>query len=135
MKPSLKRVYSPQQLARRVASLGRAISRDYEGRTVDVVIMLENAFVFAADLLRSISGRVVCHFVRTEIRDMQFGGHDRREIYFSRPPRSGGPRRSGGGRGDAIRPDAGFSAEAAAGKPAALAAAGGACSTSRPSGA
>ena len=30
---------------------------------------------------------MVCHFVRTEIRDIQFGGHDRREIYFSRPPR------------------------------------------------
>ena len=48
--------------------------------------MLENAFVFAADLVRRISGRVVCHFVRTEIRDIQFGGHDRREIYFSRRP-------------------------------------------------
>ena len=37
--------------------------------------------------MRSISERVVCHFVRAEIRDIQFGGHDRREIYFSRPPR------------------------------------------------
>jgi hypoxanthine phosphoribosyltransferase len=54
---------------------------------VDVVVMLENAFVFAADLIRSIPGRVVCHFVRVEIRDLQFAGHDRREIYFSRSPR------------------------------------------------
>lgn len=86
MKAELEPLYSPQQLAKCVRALGRAISRDYEGRTVDVVIMLENAFVFAADLLRCISGRVVCHFVRTEIRDVQFNGRDRREIYFGRPP-------------------------------------------------
>jgi len=83
----LEPVYSSQQLAKCVRTLGLAISRDYEGRTVDVVVMLENACIFAADLLRSISGRVVCHFVRAEIRDIQFNGHDRREIYFSRTPR------------------------------------------------
>ena len=90
MKSSLKRVYSPKQLASRVTSLGRDISRDYAGRTVDVVVMLENACVFSADLMRSISERVVCHFVRTEVRDIELGGHQRREIYFSRQPRLGG---------------------------------------------
>jgi hypoxanthine phosphoribosyltransferase len=87
LKAALERVYSAQQLATRVASLGKTISRDYDGRTVDVVVMLESAFVFGADLIRSISGKVVCHFVRTEIRDIQFGGHDRREIFFGRQPR------------------------------------------------
>ena len=87
MKDSLRRLYSEQQLNARVASLGKMISTDYRGRTVDVVVLLENAFVFAADLIRRISGKVVCHFVRTEIRDVQLGGHERREIYFSRQPR------------------------------------------------
>jgi hypoxanthine phosphoribosyltransferase len=87
VKAALEPVYSSQVLAKRVASLGRRISRDYGERTLDVVVLLENAFVFAADLVRCISGRVVCHFVRAEIRDLQFGGHDRREIYFGRPPR------------------------------------------------
>ena len=87
MKGGLQRVYSAQQLATRVASLGKTISRDYAGRTVDVVVMLESAFVFGADLVRCISGKVVCHFVRMEIRDIQFGGHDRREIFFGRHPR------------------------------------------------
>jgi len=49
--------------------------------------MLDNAFVFAADLVRRISGRVVCHFVHTDIRDIQFGGHERRQIHFGREPR------------------------------------------------
>jgi len=87
VKTDLETVYSREKLAKCVRSMGRTISRDYEGRTVDVVIMLENACVFAADLLRSISGRVVCHFVRAEVRDIQFEGHHRREIYFGRPPR------------------------------------------------
>ena len=87
MNAGLERLYSSRQLAKRVAAIGRAVSRDYGDRTVDVVIMLENAFVFAADLVRGLSCRVVCHFVHAEIRDIQFGGHDRREIYFGRPPR------------------------------------------------
>lgn len=86
MTTGLKLVYSPARVAARVASLGRAISRDYAGRTVDVVIMLENAFVFAADLVRRISRPVVCHFVRAEIRDLKLDGHDRREVFFSHQP-------------------------------------------------
>ncbi len=43
-----------------------------------------------ADLMRSISGQVVCHFVRTEIKDIEFAGYTRREIYFSRQPRLAG---------------------------------------------
>lgn len=87
MKPVLQRVYSSRELAAQVGRMARKISRDYGSGTVDVVVMLENAFVFAADLLRCLSGPVVCHFVRTEIRDVQFGGRDRREIFFTKAPR------------------------------------------------
>ena len=87
MKSALQRMYTARQLATRVAAMGQAISRDYAGRTVDVVVMLENAFMFGADLVRGISGKVVCHFLRSEIRDIQFGGYERREIYFGRQPR------------------------------------------------
>ena len=86
MKAGLRMVYSPTRLAARMASLGRSISRDYSGRTLHVVILLENAFVFAADLLRRISCPVVCHFVRSEMRDVKMDGHDRREVFFSRQP-------------------------------------------------
>jgi hypoxanthine phosphoribosyltransferase len=82
----MKVAFTRQRLARRVGQLGRAISRDYSGRTLDVVIILENAFLFAADLVREISSPVRCHFVRSETRDVRLGGHDRREIFFSAPP-------------------------------------------------
>jgi len=87
LKPALEPVYTAQQLAKRVTALGKLISRDYQDRTLDVVIVLDSAFVFAADLIRRITCPVVCHFVWAEIRDLQFSGYDRREISFSRSPR------------------------------------------------
>ncbi len=86
MKAGLKVVYSPARLSARVASLGRSISQDYAGRTVDVVVILENAFIFAADLVRRISRPVVCHFVRSETREVTVGAYKRREIFFSQQP-------------------------------------------------
>lgn len=82
----MKVAYSRGRLSTRVGQLGRTISRDYAGRTLDVVVILENSFLFAADLVREISRPVVCHFVRSEVRDVRMGGHDRREIFFSAPP-------------------------------------------------
>ena len=89
MKPEIKTVYSPARLSARVAQMGRAISRDYAGRTVHVVV-LENAFVFAADLIRHISCPVVCHFVLSEMRDVHLGGYERREIFFIPEPHLAG---------------------------------------------
>jgi hypoxanthine phosphoribosyltransferase len=81
-----KVVYSKARLAARLAALGRQVSKDYAGRTVDAVIILEDAFIFAADLLRSVSRPVVCHFVRLELRDVELSGFSRREVHFSRSP-------------------------------------------------
>lgn len=83
---AMKIAYKRRRLAGRVGQLGRTISRDYAGRTLDVVVMLENSFLFAADLVREISRLVVCHFVRSKVRDIRMGGYDRREIFFSAPP-------------------------------------------------
>jgi len=69
-----------------VEQLGRRISRDYSGRTLDVVVVLESGFLFAADLIREISSPVACHFVRSEMRDVRLAGHDYREVFFSPPP-------------------------------------------------
>jgi len=86
----MKVAYTRQRLASRVAEMGKKISRDYDGRTLDVVVILENAFLFGADLVRQINRPVVCHFVRSEMRDVRMGGYDRREIFFSAPPNLAG---------------------------------------------
>jgi hypoxanthine phosphoribosyltransferase len=79
-------VYSKAKLSARVAAMGRAVSKDYAGRTVDAVIILEDGFVFAADFLRSITRPVVCHFVRLVMRDVELSGFPRKEVSFSWPP-------------------------------------------------
>jgi hypoxanthine phosphoribosyltransferase len=81
-----KIAFSRERLAKRVKQLGLAISKDYTGRTLDVVMVLENSFMFGADLVRAISAPLVCHFVRSEMRDISMGGFDRREVFFSPPP-------------------------------------------------
>ena len=93
----MKVAFTRQRLANRVSQLGRTISKDYKGRSLDVVIVLESSFLFAADLVRQISRPVVCHFVRSELRDIRMGGHPRREVFFSSAPSLTGPRRSRGG--------------------------------------
>ena len=81
-----KAVYSSARLAARLKAMGKAVSRDYSGKTIDAVIILEDAFVFSADLLRYITRPVVFHFVRLETRDVELSGFARKEVFFSRPP-------------------------------------------------
>lgn len=78
--------YSGVRIASRVSALGKQISRECEGRRLDVVVTLERGFIFAADLVRNISAPVVCHFVREDIRDVEHGGRSRREVFFSSRP-------------------------------------------------
>jgi hypoxanthine phosphoribosyltransferase len=78
--------FSAARIAARVAVLGKEIAKAYKGRRLDVVITLDRGFVFAADLIRHINVPVVCHFVREQVRDIQQGGHSRREVFFGASP-------------------------------------------------
>ncbi|MFQ5694565.1 MAG: phosphoribosyltransferase [Terriglobia bacterium] len=84
MKP-LKVLYKPEVIARRVRALGRQISRDFAGQTLDVVARLDNGYVFAADLVRALAVPVRTHFIRTEIRDVTdpYTGKPRQEIFYT----------------------------------------------------
>lgn len=86
MRAGLKAVYSPARISSQVARLGEEISRTYRGRTVDVVVILESAFIFGADLVRNIASPVICHFVRNDVQDVQQGEYVWREIFFSLRP-------------------------------------------------
>lgn len=86
MKQALHVEYTAQKIAARVAEMGREISRAYGKNRVDVVAMLDNAFIFASDLVRHITSPVVCHFVQAELRDVHVNGHQRREVFFSYNP-------------------------------------------------
>ena len=74
--------YSAARIASRVVELGKEISREYEGRRLDVVVTLDRGFVFAADLVRQINAPMVCHFVREDVKDVEQSGHARREVFL-----------------------------------------------------
>lgn len=86
MKAAIRTVYPAAKISAQVARLGKTISKHYAGRTLDVVAILENSMVFAADLIRHLNCPVVCHFVRAEVRDVIIGGYERKEILFSPEP-------------------------------------------------
>lgn len=86
MNPAFHTQYSSRQIGARIAEMGREISRTYGSQRLDVVAMLDNAFIFAADLVRQITSPVVCHFVQAELRDVHLNGLHRREVFFSYNP-------------------------------------------------
>jgi hypoxanthine phosphoribosyltransferase len=75
--------YSAARIADRIKALGKQISRDANGRRLDVVITMDRSFMFAADLIRAIDLPVVVHFVREDIRDVEHAGRARREVLFT----------------------------------------------------
>ncbi len=85
-KPAIPASFTSARISSRVAQLGRQISHDCAGRPLDVVALLEDAFVFVADLVRHISVPVVCHFVRAESHEVNVGGYQRKEVFFSHEP-------------------------------------------------
>src|SRR3984957_8335994 len=67
--------------------LGRQISDDYKGQTVQMLAVLENAFMFQADLVRALDVPVVCQFIKPKYTRPESGAaHDVMEIFFSQEP-------------------------------------------------
>jgi hypoxanthine phosphoribosyltransferase len=79
----LRCVYSEKQIQKRVGELARQIDRDYQGKTLHVVGILEDCFVFMADLVRRLTMPVICHFMKAEIRDTSAGATALREIMYT----------------------------------------------------
>src|SRR3954451_12074297 len=50
----MRQVITAEQVQKRVKELGRQISDDYKGQTIQMLAVLENAFMFLADLVRAI---------------------------------------------------------------------------------
>jgi|SRR5579883_2821897 len=67
-----------EQIQRRVREMGKKISEDYAGRTIYALGVLENAFIFMADLVRAIEVPVICQFIRPHTEEQ----HGSREIFF-----------------------------------------------------
>ncbi|MBA3767071.1 MAG: hypoxanthine phosphoribosyltransferase [Acidobacteria bacterium] len=60
----IKEVYSAAQIAERVQALGGEIAQAYEGRELTILGILDDSFVFLADLLRSLRTPARTAFIR-----------------------------------------------------------------------
>ena len=81
---ALRPVISAEQIHKRVRELAHQISDDYKGKTVHALAVLENSFMFMADLARAIDVPVVCTFVKPRYRQQASGAAaDVLEILFS----------------------------------------------------
>ncbi len=56
-------LFTAQDIAKRVAELGREISNDYRGQPLLVVGVLKGAFIFLADLVRNIECETQIEFI------------------------------------------------------------------------
>ncbi len=75
-----KVLFSAEQIQQRVREMARQISSDYQGKTLYIVGVMENAFIFTADLLRALDLPVVCQFVRGEFTE---SSASTAEIFYS----------------------------------------------------
>ena len=83
----LRPVITTDQIQKRVKELGRQISDDYKGQTIQMLAVLENAFMFQADLVRALEVPVVCQFIKPRYTRPQGGtATDVMEIFFSHEP-------------------------------------------------
>jgi hypoxanthine phosphoribosyltransferase len=79
----LRQVISADQIQKRVRELGRQISDDYRGQTVIALGILENSFLFMADLVRAIDVPIVCSFIKPTYKQSTQGASPLLEILFS----------------------------------------------------
>src|SRR5271166_6866464 len=80
----LRQVIGAEQIQKRVKELARHISDDYQGQTIQALAVLENAFMFMADLVRALEVPVVCQFIKPKYSRQQ--GNQIVEIFFSHEP-------------------------------------------------
>jgi len=83
----LRPVITTEQIQKRVKELARQISDDYKGQTIQMLAVLENAFMFQADLVRALEVPVVCQFIKPKYtRPQGRSAGDVMEIFFSHEP-------------------------------------------------
>jgi hypoxanthine phosphoribosyltransferase len=79
----LRQVISADQIQKRIRELGRQISDDYRGQTMVALGILENSFLFMADLVRTVDVPVVCAFIKPSYKQIKQGESPLLEILFS----------------------------------------------------
>src|SRR5215813_3517304 len=73
MEQNHKVLFSQQQIQARVKELGAEITKEYANQELTVVGLLEDSFIFLADLIRAIESPLTCGFIY--VKRHVLGGH------------------------------------------------------------
>src|ERR1700687_4255560 len=85
--PQLRTVISAEQIQKRVREMCRQSSDDYRVQPIHLLALLENAFIFMADLVRALDVPVVCQFIKPKYQlHEEDGSGGVLEIFFSHEP-------------------------------------------------
>src|ERR1700676_4060297 len=80
----LRMVIPTEQIHKRVREMARQISSDYQGKTIHALGLLENSFIFMADLVRVLEVPVICQFIKPRYRrEQETAAAGFLEIFFS----------------------------------------------------
>ena len=80
----LRTVIPTEQIQKRVREMARQISDDYQGKTIHALALLENGFIFMADLVRVLEVPVICQFIKPRYRrEQESSPSGFLEIFFS----------------------------------------------------
>src|SRR5713101_6737184 len=83
----LRVVIPAEQIQKRIREMARQISDDYRGQTIHALALLENAFIFMADLVRALEVPVICQFIKPKYHlHEEDGSGGVLEIFFSHEP-------------------------------------------------
>jgi len=78
-----KILLTAEQIQRRVKELAEQISKDFRGKTCCAVGVLENGFMFMADLVRHLEVPVLCRFIKPHFFERPQGSVLATEISYS----------------------------------------------------
>jgi hypoxanthine phosphoribosyltransferase len=79
----LKVVLTSDQIQRRVRDIARQVSSQYEGKSLTVVCVLENGFMFMSDLVRALEVPVICRFITPELTEKKEGSVTSTQILYT----------------------------------------------------
>jgi hypoxanthine phosphoribosyltransferase len=87
MTGKINAVIPEEQIQKRVREMGRQISDDYQGKTIHALAVLENGFMFMADLVRALEVPLICQFIKPRYQRLHGDGRGEfLEIFFSHEP-------------------------------------------------
>lgn len=68
MKPD-RVLFSEEQIHKRVGEIASNVERDFSKRQLAIIGLLEDSFVFMADLIRKIDTEMVCYFMKADVEE------------------------------------------------------------------